>query len=185
MEGSPVKLGNAQYIDTTNVLFICGGAFVGLSEIMSQTHGYGFVSISSEDNQKILDRLNSRVKPTDLFTFGLIPEFTGRLPIVAHFEDLSRKMLVRIMIEPKDSIYNQFRDIFRNEGVELVIEPKVFDQIAEVAFEYKTGARSLRGIFEELITPILYVLPDDPGIEKVTIGSLFADPALVRRKTAS
>ncbi len=185
MEGSPVKLGNAQYIDTTNVLFICGGAFVGLSEIMSQTHGYGFVSISSEDNQKILDRLNSRVKPTDLFTFGLIPEFTGRLPIVAHFEDLTRKMLVRIMIEPKDSIYNQFRDIFRNEGVELAIEPKVFDQIAEVAFEYKTGARSLRGIFEELITPILYVLPDDPGIEKVTIASLFADPTVVRRRVAS
>jgi ATP-dependent Clp protease ATP-binding subunit ClpX len=180
MEGTPVRIG-AQYIDTTNVLFICGGAFVGLDEIMSQTHGYGFVSISSEDNQKILDRLNSRVKPTDLFTFGLIPEFTGRLPIVAHFEDLTRKTLIRVMIEPKDSIYNQFVEIFRNEGVELTIEAKVFEQIAEIAFEYKTGARSLRGIFEELITPILYVLPDDRGIEKVTITSLFVDPTLVRR----
>ena len=180
MEGTPVRIG-AQYIDTTNVLFICGGAFVGLDEIMSQTHGYGFVSISSEDNQKILDRLNSRVKPTDLFTFGLIPEFTGRLPIVAHFEDLTRKTLIRIMIEPKDSIYNQFIEIFANEGVDLTIEAKVFEQIAEIAFEYKTGARSLRGIFEELITPILYVLPDDRGIEKVTITSLFVDPTLVRR----
>ena len=185
MEGSPVKLGRSQYVDTTNVLFICGGAFVGLDQIMSQTHGYGFVSISSEDNQKILDRLNSRVKPTDLFTFGLIPEFTGRLPIIAHFEDLTRKMLVRIMIEPKDSIYNQFCDIFVNEGVELVIEPKVFDQIAEVAFEYKTGARSLRGIFEELMTPILYRLPDDSGIAKVTITSLFVDPKIERRTAAS
>ncbi len=184
MEGSPVKLG-AQYIDTTNILFICGGAFVGLEEIMSQTHGYGFVSISSDDNQKILDRLNSRVKPTDLFTFGLIPEFTGRLPIVAHFDDLTRKMLIRIMIEPKDSIYNQFREIFKNEGVELTIESKVFEQIAEIAFEYKTGARSLRGIFEELITPILYAIPDDRGIEKVTITSLFADPMLARRRAAS
>jgi ATP-dependent Clp protease ATP-binding subunit ClpX len=184
MEGSPVKLG-AQYIDTTNILFICGGAFVGLDEIMSQTHGYGFVSISSDDNQKILDRLNSRVKPTDLFTFGLIPEFTGRLPIVAHFEDLTRKMLIRIMIEPKDSIYNQFRDIFATEGVALTIEPKVFDQIAEVAFEYKTGARSLRGIFEELITPILYLVPDDPSIQKVTITSLFADPTLARKQVDS
>ena len=181
MEGSPVRLGEGKYIDTTNILFICGGAFVGLTEIMSQSHGYGFVSISSDDNQKILDRLNSRVKPTDLFTFGLIPEFTGRLPIVAHFEDLTRKMLVRIMVEPKDSLYNQFRDIFANEGVELVVEPKVFDQIAEVAFEYKTGARSLRGIFEELMTPILYVLPDQPDIAKVTISSLFVDPALERR----
>jgi ATP-dependent Clp protease ATP-binding subunit ClpX len=94
-------------------------------------------------------------------------------------------MLVRIMIEPKDSIYNQFRDIFATEGVALTIEPKVFDQIAEVAFEYKTGARSLRGIFEELITPILYLVPDDPSIEKVTITSLFVDPTLERRSSTS
>ena len=184
MEGAAVKLGNAQYIDTTNILFICGGAFVGLEEIMSQTHGYGFVSISKGDNQQILDRLNSRVKPTDLFTFGLIPEFTGRLPIIAHFEDLTRKMLMRIMVEPKDSIYSQFQDIFRNEGVELTIEERVFEQIAEIAFEYKTGARSLRGIFEELIAPILFAVPDDPDIEKVVITSLFTDPTLVRKSHA-
>jgi ATP-dependent Clp protease ATP-binding subunit ClpX len=184
MEGAAVKLGNAQYIDTTNILFICGGAFVGLEEIMSQTHGYGFVSISKGDNQQILDRLNSRVKPTDLFTFGLIPEFTGRLPIIAHFEDLTRKMLMRIMVEPKDSIYSQFQDIFRNEGVELTIEERVFEQIAEIAFEYKTGARSLRGIFEELIAPILFAVPDDPDIQKVVITSLFTDPTLVRKSHA-
>jgi ATP-dependent Clp protease ATP-binding subunit ClpX len=184
MEGTGVKVGNMQYLDTTNILFICGGAFVGLEEIMSQTHGYGFVSISKEDNQKILDRLNSRVKPTDLFTYGLIPEFTGRLPIVAHFQDLTRKMLIRIMVEPKDSIYGQFQDIFRNEGVELRIEPKVFEQIAEIAFEYKTGARSLRGIFEELIAPILYIVPDDPEIREVVITSLFADPILGRKPRA-
>ena len=79
-----------RYLDTTNILFICGGAFVGLDEIMSQTHGYGFIATSNADNQKILDRLNSRVKPTDLFTYGLIPEFTGRLPIIARFQDLDR-----------------------------------------------------------------------------------------------
>jgi len=182
MEGTGVKLGNARYIDTTNILFICGGAFVGLDEIMSQTHGYGLVSFSKEDNQKILDRLNSRVKPTDLFSFGLIPEFTGRLPIVAHFQDLSRKMLVRIMIEPKDSIYSQFREIFESEGTELTIEPMVFDQNAEIAYEYKTGARSLRGIVEELITPILFVVPDDPSIRKVRISSLFSAPTFVKEK---
>ena len=178
MEGVPVKLGDAKYIDTTNILFICGGTFVGLDEIMSQTHGYGFIATSDSENQKILDRLNSRVKPTDLFTFGLIPEFTGRLPIIAHFEDLTRKMLVRIMIEPKDSIYGQFQEIFRNEGVELGIDPRVFEQISEIAFEYKTGARSLRGIFEELITPILYVVPDNPQISKVIITSMFSEPTL-------
>jgi ATP-dependent Clp protease ATP-binding subunit ClpX len=180
MEGAPVKLGRDQYLDTTNVLFICGGAFVGLNDIMAQSHGYQFISTTNVDNQKILERLNSRVKPTDLFTFGLIPEFTGRLPIVAHFEDLSRKMLVRIMIEPRDSIYSQFKDIFESEGVELTIEPMVFNQIAEIAYEYKTGARSLRGIVEELITPILFVVPDDPTIRKVRITSLFSDPSFVR-----
>jgi len=180
MEGAPVRLGNGQYLDTTNVLFICGGAFVGLNEIMAQTHGYQFISTTNADNQKILERLNTRVKPTDLFTFGLIPEFTGRLPIVAHFQDLTRKMLVRIMVEPKDSIYAQFREIFAGEGVELTIEPMVFDQIAEIAYEYKTGARSLRGIVEELITPILFVVPDDSSIRKVRIASLFSNPSLIR-----
>jgi ATP-dependent Clp protease ATP-binding subunit ClpX len=182
MEGAPVKLVDGQYLDTTNVLFICGGAFVGLSEIMSQTHGYQFISTTNEDNTKILERLNTRVKPTDLFVYGLIPEFTGRLPIVAHFQDLSRKMLVRIMIEPKDSIYSQFCEIFESEGVELTIEPMVFDQIAEIAFEYKTGARSLRGIVEELITPILFVVPDDSSIRKVRISSLFSAPIFVKEK---
>ena len=180
MEGAPVKLVDGQYLDTTNVLFICGGAFVGLSEIMAQTHGYQFISTTNEDNTKILERLNTRVKPTDLFMYGLIPEFTGRLPIVAHFQDLSRKMLVRIMIEPKDSIYSQFREIFESEGVELTIEPMVFNQIAEIAYEYKTGARSLRGIVEELITPVLFVVPDDPTIRKVRISSLFSEPSFVR-----
>jgi ATP-dependent Clp protease ATP-binding subunit ClpX len=180
MEGSPVKLGNAQYIDTTNILFICGGAFTGLEEIMSKTHGFGFISTSKDDNQNILDRLNTRVKPTDLFAFGLIPEFTGRLPIVARFQDLNRKMLTQILIEPKNSIYNQFREIFKTEGVELSVEPQVFEQIAEIAFEYKTGARSLRGIFEEMITPILYVIPDNPDIHKVVISSLFNEATFIR-----
>jgi ATP-dependent Clp protease ATP-binding subunit ClpX len=184
MEGSQVKLGGG-YIDTADILFICGGAFVGLAEIIAQTPAYGYVSVSSGDNQKLLDRLNSRVKPTDLFAYGLIPEFTGRLPIIARFQDLTRKMLVRIMIEPKNSIYSQFREIFQNEGVELAIDPRVFEQIAELAYEYKTGARSLRGIFEELVTPILYVVPDDPEIRKVTVTSLFSEPSFVRVKRAS
>ena len=180
MEGSLVKLGNARYLDTANILFICGGAFIGLEEIMVKTHSYGFISTSKDENQDILERLNTRVKPTDLFTFGLIPEFTGRLPIIARFQDLSRKMLVRILTEPKNSIYNQFREIFKNEGVELVVEHQAFEQIAEIAFEYRTGARSLRGIFEEMITPILYVVPDNPDIRKVVIASLFSEPSLIR-----
>ena len=176
MEGSQVKLSTGQYVDTTHILFICGGAFVGLDEIMSQTHGYGFISTQNDDNQKILDRLNSRVKPTDLLEYGLIPEFTGRLPIVGRFQDLTREMLIRIMTEPRDSIYSQFRALFKMEGVDLFVEHRVFTQIAEMAIEYKTGARSLRGIFEELMTPVLFVVPDNPGIRKVTVTSLFSDP---------
>ncbi len=167
-------------VDTTNILFICGGAFVGLDSIMAKSHGYGFISTSGGDDQSILDRLNTRVKPTDLFTFGLIPEFTGRLPIIAKFQDLTRQMLVRIMVEPRNCIYNQFREIFRTEGVELSIGQKVFEQIAELAFEYKTGARSLRGIFEEMITPILYTVPDSNDVRTVEINSLFTDPVFTR-----
>jgi ATP-dependent Clp protease ATP-binding subunit ClpX len=180
MEGSQVKLGNAQYIDTTSLLFICGGAFVGLDDIMSGSQTYGFISTSESDNQNILDRLNRRVKPTDLFQFGLIPEFTGRLPIIARFQDLTRDMLVRILIEPRNCIYNQFKEIFKNEGVELGVERPVFEQIADIAVEYGTGARSLRGIFEELITPILFAVPDDPTIRKVEISSLYTEPRYIR-----
>ena len=181
MEGAAVKLVNGRYIDTTNILFICGGAFIGLDEIMSQSNAYRYISILKGESQKMLQRLNSRVKPTDLFTFGLIPEFTGRLPVITRFQELSKQTLVRIMTEPKNSIYEQFRQIFQNEGVELTVEPKVFEQIAEIAVEYKTGARSLRGIFEELITPVLYLVPDNPDIEKALITSVFADPSYVKK----
>jgi ATP-dependent Clp protease ATP-binding subunit ClpX len=180
MEGFQVRIADGKYIDTTNLLFICGGAFVGLEEIMSGSQAYGFIAATAGDNKSILERLNSRVKPTDLVQFGLIPEFTGRLPIIARFRDLTRDMLVRILAEPKNCIYNQFMEIFRNEGVELAVERKVFEQIADIAIEYRTGARSLRGIFEELITPILYAVPDDAGIRKVEIASLFTEPRYTR-----
>jgi ATP-dependent Clp protease ATP-binding subunit ClpX len=181
MEGSPVKLKDNRYIDSTNILFICGGAFVGLENIMSKTHGFGFISTTGEDNKNILERLNKRVKPTDLFEFGLIPEFTGRLPIIASFQNLGKDMLVRIMSVPRNSIYRQYIEIFKAEGVELSIATRVFEQISEIAIEYKTGARSLRGIFEELMTPVLYVVPDNPDIYRVEITSLFEEPRLLRR----
>jgi len=175
MEGAPVKLKQGGYIDTTQVLFICGGAFVGLGDILARSRSYGFISTSESDSQRILDRLNSRVKPTDLAEFGLIPEFAGRLPVVARLQDLDRDMLVRIMVEPKHSIYRQFREILGSEGVELIVEAPVFEQIADLAIEYKAGARSLRGIFEEMVTPVLYAVPDNPGVNRVVIPSLFEE----------
>jgi len=133
MEGAPVKLGLGLTLDTTNVLFICGGAFVGLDKVVSRSHTYGFISLTDAVNQQILERLNSRIKPTDLISFGLIPEFTGRLPVVASLQPLTQAMLVRIMTEPQNCLYRQFREVFNGEGVELTIAPKVFSEIAALA----------------------------------------------------
>ena len=176
MEGAPVRLNDGQHIDTTNILFICGGAFVGLDKILTKTHTFGFISTNDGDDQKILERLNARVKPTDLLEFGLIPEFAGRLPIVTRLNDLSHEMMIRIMTEPRNAIYKQFASMLRSDGVELQIEPTVFRQIADLAIEYKAGARSLRGIFEEMMTDIMYTIPDNPAIRRVVIRSLF-EPA--------
>ena len=179
MEGAPVRLSNGQHIDTTHILFICGGAFVGLDRILTKTHSFGFISTSGGDDQNILERLNARVKPTDLLEFGLIPEFAGRLPIVTRLTDLSQDMLIRIMTEPRNAIYKQFAALLRADGVELQIEATVFRQISELAIEYKAGARSLRGIFEEMMTDVLYAIPDDPTIRKVVITSLFESPQML------
>ncbi|BCK88113.1 ATP-dependent Clp protease ATP-binding subunit ClpX [Sideroxyarcus emersonii] len=179
MESALVRLDGTRTIDTTDILFICAGAFVGLESITAKNQAFGFISTGGSDDQQILNRLNSRVKPTDLFKFGLIPEFAGRLPVIARLQNLSKELLTRIMVEPRNSIYNQFCEIFRDEGVELVIEPDVFRQVAEMAYEYKVGARSLRGIFEEMLTPVLYQIPDRPEIRKVLIRSLFEEPGLI------
>lgn len=176
MEGAPVRLSGGDYLDTSNVLFICGGAFVGLEEIMSHSHGFGFVATSAADDRRILESLNERVKPDDLVKFGLIPEFTGRLAIVARLQDLTRDMLVRILVEPRDCIYRQFQAILRTQGVELVVAPRVFGEIADLAIEYKSGARSLRGLFEELLAPVLFRVPDYPEIRRVELTSIFTEP---------
>ena len=181
MEGAPIRLKSGPHIDTTHVLFICGGAFVGLDKILEKTHTFGFISTSDNQNDKIIERLNSRVKPTDLREFGLIPEFAGRLPIVARLQDLSREMLVRIMIEPRSAIFRQFAEILREDGIKLSISRSVFEQIAELAMEYKAGARSLRGIFEEMMTGVLYAIPDTPGLSEVRITSLFEEAELISR----
>ena len=180
MEGAPVRLASGEYLDTTHVLFICGGAFVGLNAIMANNQGFGFVATSEEQNQRMLQRLNERVKPTDLVEFGLIPEFSGRLTTVARLRDLSRDMLVRIMTEPRNCIYRQFQAILKVQGVDLVVAQRAFEEIADLAVEYKSGARSLRGLFEELIAPVLYAVPDHPEIKRVELSSIFAEPRYLR-----
>jgi len=176
MEGAPVRLRDGRHIDTTHILFICGGAFVGMERILTKTHTFGFISTSDGDDRQILERLNARIKPTDLLEFGLIPEFAGRLPIVTRLHDLSQDMLIRIMTEPRNALARQFSAMLLADGVELQIETEVFRQIAELAIEYKAGARSLRGIFEEMMTDVIYAIPDNLAIRRVTIRSLF-EPA--------
>lgn len=180
MEGAPVKLRHERQIDTARVLFICGGTFVGLEEIIASQHSFGVVSTTATDSRKIIERLNSHVKPTDLIAYGLIPEFVGRLTVVARFAHLSRGELVRIVTEPRQCIYRQFRDIFAGEGVDLQVERRVFEEIADLAIEYKTGARSLRGLFEEMIAPTLFALPDQPDVKRVEFRSLYEEPVLMR-----
>ncbi len=179
MEGAPVLLKDGRHIDTTQILFICGGAFVGLENILTRTHTFGFISTGGGDDQAILERLNARVKPTDLLEFGLIPEFAGRLPIVTRLHALTEDMLVRILVEPKNALYRQFRSVLAAEGVDLQVAPGVFRQMAELAIEYKAGARSLRGIFEEMMTDVLYAVPDNPAIRQVRIRSLFERAELI------
>jgi ATP-dependent Clp protease ATP-binding subunit ClpX len=178
MDGFPVRIGDSLTVDTSNILFICGGAFAGLERIRAKSQGYGFVRTTGKENEEILQRLNRRVRPSDLIEFGLIAEFTGRLPVVATFANHSLENLVRILTEPKNAIYKQFIEVFRGEGVELSIAPIVFEQLAAIAIEYGTGARSLRGLFEELMTPILYMVPDNPVIRNVVISSLYEQPQL-------
>jgi ATP-dependent Clp protease ATP-binding subunit ClpX len=180
MEGSMVRIADGRYVDTSNVLFICGGAFVGLDKIAASGHPYGYISTTGSEDLRILTRLNTRVKPTDLIEFGLIPEFTGRLPITVRFEALTKALLVRIMTEPQDCLYNQFRELLADEGVELSVSDEAFEQIADLAVQYQTGARSLRGLFEELMGPAIFAVPDDPTIRRVEVHSIFNEPVTVR-----
>ena len=180
MEGAPVRLKDGRHIDTTHILFICGGAFVGLDNILTKTHTFGFISTGGGDDQRILERLNARVKPTDLLEFGLIPEFAGRLPIVTRLHALTEEMLIRILTEPKNAIFRQFQAMLAADGVDLRVAPTVFRQMAELAIEYKAGARSLRGIFEEMMTDVMYAVPDHPDIKQVQIDSLFEPPRLFK-----
>lgn len=179
MEGAVVRLDETRQLDTTDILFICAGAFVGLEAIAASSQAFGFVATTGRESRTILDRLNARIKPTDLFTYGLIPELVGRLPVVASVHPLARHHLIRIITEPRNALYNQYREIFAHEGVALTVQPAVFEQIADLAVEYRVGARGLRGIFEDMLRPVLFVVPDRPSIRTVVVESLFEEPRLV------
>ena len=172
--------------DTTNVLFICGGAFDGMDKIIQRRLGektIGFNAKLMETRKDDTTALLKKVQGEDLLKFGLIPEFIGRLPVMVTLEDLSKDALVRIIKEPKNAILKQYKKLFAMDGVELEIEEDAILRVAELAIERKTGARGLRSILEHIMTDIMYEIPSRDDIEKVIITRGTIDcgtgPALV------
>ena len=160
-------------VDTSNILFICGGAFAGLDKIIlkrSSKSGIGFVAdVTSRDDQKSIGELLNDVEPEDLILYGLIPEFVGRLPVVATLEELDEDALIKILIEPKNALTKQYHKLFDMEGVELVFREAALRAIAQKAMERKTGARGLRTILENVLLDTMYDLPSAANAKKVVV----------------
>ena len=158
-------------IDTTNILFICGGAFVGLDKIVQARKddtslGFGGkVKSTDEMDYQLFDD----VKPQDLTKFGLIPEFVGRVPIVVNLQPLDEEALVKILTEPKNALIKQYQKLIGLDGVKLSFEPSAVSEIASTAIKLKTGARGLRTIIENLMTDVMYEIPSDTDISEVKI----------------
>jgi len=160
-------------IDTTNILFICGGAFVGLDKYIERRvvqHPMGFGSDLNEHTGKNLKELYEALHPDDLIHFGMIPEFIGRLPIVVSLEELKREELKRIITEPKNAIIKQYQASLAIDDVRLEFTDDAVDAIADTAISQKTGARGLRAIVEKLMTDIMFELPSMKGPKQVVIS---------------
>jgi ATP-dependent Clp protease ATP-binding subunit ClpX len=160
-------------VDTTNILFICGGAFAGLEKIISRRgkgSSIGFsAKVTGPDERRTGDILRE-VEPEDLLKFGLIPEFIGRLPVIATLEDLDETALVQILTEPKNALVKQYQRLFEMEDVKLTITLDALKAIARKAIERKTGARGLRSILEGILLDTMYDLPQLKGVEEVVVG---------------
>lgn len=174
-------------IDTTNVLFIVAGAFSGLEDIISARAGKAGIGFGAPLHIKNEETdIFASVLPEDLHKFGLIPEFIGRLPVVATVEQLDREALIRIMTEPRNALIRQYEKMFELDGVSLEIAPDALEAIADLAVERKTGARGLRAIMEGVLGPLMFEIPSSPDISKILITRETvvddAEPLLVRQK---
>jgi ATP-dependent Clp protease ATP-binding subunit ClpX len=160
-------------VDTSNILFICGGAFAGLDKVIrsrSEKGGIGFsADVKSKDHGKNVGEVLMEVEPEDLIKYGLIPEFVGRLPVVATLTELDEQALVRILTEPKNAIVKQFKKLFEMEGSELELREEALGAVARRAMERKTGARGLRTILEQMLLDTMYDLPSMQNVHKVVI----------------
>ncbi len=159
-------------VDTTNIMFICGGAFDGLVKIIanrSDKSGIGFSASVKSQAEKEANELLTNVEPEDLIKFGLIPELVGRLPVVATLNDLTEEALIQILLEPKNALIKQYAKLLGMEGAELDIRPAALQAIAQKALARKTGARGLRSILENILLDVMYDLPTEQNVTKVVI----------------
>src|SRR6266478_4559762 len=160
-------------VDTTNILFVCGGAFDGLDRIIrarSDKGGIGFgAEVKSKDNRKDIGAVLRGVEPEDLIKYGLIPEFVGRLPVVATLDELDQAALIQILTEPKNALLKQYQRMFSMEGVELEVRSEALRAVALKALARRTGARGLRSILEHVLLDIMYDLPSLNNVEKVVV----------------
>src|SRR3989339_1352165 len=160
-------------VDTTNILFICGGAFNDLDDIIARRVGFNAMGFGAEirsKRQKKTDQLLQEVQPEDLLKFGLIPEFIGRLPVIATLNLLTQEELIRILVEPKDAIIKQYQKLFELEGVKLKFTESALLAIARLSVERKSGARGLRAILENTMLDIMYELPSMPDVKECVIS---------------
>ena len=179
-------------MDTSNILFIVGGAFIGLDKIVESrvsgsAMGFGARVRTSKEMQ--LSELLEQIQPQDLVKFGLIPEFVGRIPVMTHVDDLDEESLVRILTEPKNALVKQYQKLFELENVKLSFEPEALTLVARKALERKTGARGLRNVLEHTMLDIMYNLPSMPDVAECVITpevvSSGAKPRLVLRETTA
>ncbi|WP_237068262.1 ATP-dependent Clp protease ATP-binding subunit ClpX [Microbulbifer guangxiensis] len=170
-------------VDTSNILFICGGAFAGLDKVIrdrSEKGGIGFsAEVKSKDGNSNFGEILRDLEPEDLVRYGLIPEFVGRLPVTATLEELDREALVQILTEPKNALTKQYAKLFDMEGVELDFRPDALDAVAAKAMERKTGARGLRSIMESVLLETMYDIPSMDNVAKVVI-----DEAVIKGESA-
>jgi len=166
-------------VDTTNILFICGGAFSGLDKIIqSRTNksGIGFIADLREASEdKDIGQIFKNIEPEDLIRYGLIPEFVGRMPVVASLSELDEHALVRILTEPKNALIKQYQKLFAMEKCEVEFLPEALETIAKLAMKRKTGARGLRTIMEDTLLDTMYEIPSYKKAKKIVVNKAFVE----------
>lgn len=158
-------------LDTTNILFICGGAFVGLEDIIKKRIGKRTIGFLSETSKMTEENILSYVEPEDLIKYGMIPEFVGRFPVVATLTELNEDALVEILTKPKNALVKQYQKLFSIDGVKLTFTEDALRAIAKKAIERKTGARALRSILEDIMLDVMYIIPSEKGISECIINA--------------